>query len=195
MDKSAKVKFDIQPDIVKRWSPRSFTDESIDLNDFRSLFEAASWAPSSMNEQPWRFVGALKEDKEQFEALRSLLVPGNEKWAKNAAALVVVLSKSHYNYKDRPNVNYQHDAGLATMNLLIQATYKGLHAHVMEGFDKEQAARQLALDKNIEPLTMIAIGHRGEPDQLEEPLLEREKKERSRRPLTDTLFRPSDSIK
>ena len=142
---------------VNRWSPRSMTGEEIDDDDLMSLFEAARWAPSSYNNQPWRFIYA-KRNTESWIKLLDLLYEGNRTWAKNAAALVVVISRKNFEYNEKPSVTHQFDAGAAWENLALEACDRGIATHAMEGFDHQKAKTDLGIPENYNVMAMIAIG-------------------------------------
>jgi nitroreductase len=160
----------------------------VSIIEVETMIEAASWAPSAMNEQPWRFAVARREDEEHFEKLASLLYEGNYRWAKHAAVLMVVVGSNRYERNGELNVNMSHDTGMATQNLLLQGVSMGIYGHVMEGFDKEKASESLDLGDGLKPLSMIAMGRLGDPDQLEEPYLTRELTERNRRSVKDSML-------
>ena len=186
--KEANTEFEVLEIIRKRWSPRSFSSESVSITEVETMIEAASWAPSAMNEQPWRFAVARREDEKHFEKLVSLLYEGNYRWAKYAAVLMVVVGSNRYERNGKLNVNMAHDTGMATQNLLLQGVSMGIYGHVMEGFDKEKASETLGLGDGMKPLSMIALGKLGDPNKLEEPYLTRELAKRSRRPVKDSFL-------
>ncbi|WP_276497457.1 nitroreductase family protein [Pontibacter litorisediminis] len=173
--------------IESRWSPRAFSAERVSEEQLEALFEAARWAPSAMNEQPWRFVYAAKEE-EAFERLGSLLVEGNS-WAKKAAALFVSIAKTSYDYNGNSNRHAWHDLGLATGNLLLQATGLGLHVHLMGGFDAAKAKQELGIPDGYEAVAMGAVGYAGDPESLPETLKARELAPRKRKPLHEIAFK------
>ncbi|MEI9814592.1 MAG: nitroreductase family protein [Acidobacteriota bacterium] len=172
--------------LARRWSTRSYTSQSIAPATLRSLFEAARWAPSSGNGQPWTFLVARKEDAAEFEKLASTLNPGNA-WAKSAAALAISVAAL-----DRPggnpNAHAWHDVGMATQNLILQATELGLSTHVMGGFSHEKAREVFAIPDRFEPVAAIAIGYPGDPAQLPEDLRKKDLAPRNRKPLSEFVF-------
>ncbi|MCJ8164474.1 nitroreductase family protein [Pontibacter sp. E15-1] len=174
--------------ITTRRSPRAFREKAVTEEQLESLFQAARWAPSSMNEQPWRFIYAAKEDQEAFSRLFGCLVEGNS-WAKNASALFVTVAKKSYDLNGKPNSHAWHDVGLATGNLLLQATELGLHIHLMGGFNAAKAQQDLGIPEGYEPVAMGAIGFAGDPDTLPDPLKERELAPRTRKPLQELVFK------
>ena len=188
MEKPAETDAPIHDLLARRWSPRAFDERLVESDTLRTLFEAARWAPSSSNEQPWRFIVATKDRETEWNRLFSCLVEGNQKWAFRAP--VLVLSVAHMNFGDdgKPNRHAFHDTGLAAENLVLQATASGLVAHQMAGFDVEKARVDLRIPAGYEPVAMIAIGYPGNPDSLPERLRERELRPRSRRPIGEWTF-------
>ncbi len=174
--------------IEKRKSPRAFQDKAVTEEQLESLFEAARWAPSSMNEQPWRFIYATKEAKEDFDRLFSCLMEGNS-WASEASALFITVAKTTLDRNGKPNKYAWHDVGLATGNLLMQATHMGLYAHLMGGFLADKAQEVLGIPDGYEPVAMGAIGYIGDPETLPEQLKERELAPRARHPLNELAFK------
>lgn len=168
------MEHDFSPFILKRWSPRSMTGETIDKNELMSLFEAAKWAPSSYNEQPWRFLYATK-DSNNWPLFFELMGEFNQGWAKNAGALVLVISRNNFAYNDKPNVNHSFDTGAAWENLALEASEKGLVAHGMAGFDFEKARIDLKVPDNYSIEAMIAIGKPDKKENLPKDLQENEK--------------------
>lgn len=126
--------FDIDPLILNRWSPRSMTGEELPDDLIMSLFEAARWAPSSYNNQPWRFIFA-KRNSDHWDSLFNLLLEGNKKWAKNAVVLIVIVSRKNFEYNEKFSVTHQFDAGATWENFALEASSKNLVCHGMQGFD------------------------------------------------------------
>lgn len=158
---------------VNRWSPRSMTGEDIDDEDLMSLFEAARWAPSSYNNQPWRFIYA-KRTTGNWNKLFDLLYEGNKVWAKNAAALVVVISRKNFEFNEKPSITHQFDAGAAWENLALEASNRGIATHGMQGFDYQRARTDLEIPESYDVMAMIAIGKRGPKENLPSKLQELE---------------------
>lgn len=177
--------------IVNRWSPRSFTDATISEQELRAILEAGRWAPSQYNSQPWRFMYACR-DSAHWELFLSLLKPVNQRWAKNAAALVYVASCTTMIPRLTPervfSRTHSYDAGAAAMLVLLQATYAGWAAHTMSGVSNtEQTHAALGLPDSFAFETVIAIGRQGTPEALPEDLAVREKPS-LRLPMEDILF-------
>jgi nitroreductase len=164
-DKGRKSTYNIHSLILSRWSPRSMTGEELTDEVLMSLFEAARWAPSSYNNQSWRFIYA-KSNTEHWERFFNLLVEGNKVWAKNAVALVVVIARKDFEFNEKPARTYQFDIGAAWENLALEATSKGLAVHGMQGFEYEKARKDLEIPDNFDVMAMIAIGKKGTKDQL-----------------------------
>ncbi len=174
--------------ITKRWSPYSFDARSVPDEDLRSLFEAARWAPSSYNEQPWNYIVAKKENPEEFQRLLSCLVDGNQAWAKAAPVLALGIARLRFARNDQPNRAAIHDLGLAAGNLVVEATARGLWVHQMIGILPDKAREIYAIPEGYEPLTGIAIGYAGDPKALPEGLRERDLARRPRKPLKEFVF-------
>ena len=185
-ERSRKSTYQINPLILNRWSPRSMTGEELDNEEIMSLFEAARWAPSSYNNQPWRFIYA-KRNTEHWERMFSLLADGNKSWAKNSALLVVVISRKNFEYNEKPARTHQFDAGSAWENLALEAFSRGIVAHGMQGFDYDKARIDLVIPDDFEVMAMIAIGKKGPREGLPPELQEKEKLT-DRKPLKDIIM-------
>lgn len=188
MDKPAPTQFPIYDLLARRWSPRAFDERRVATDLLRTLFEAARWAPSSSNEQPWRFFVASKDSETAWNRLFECLTEGNRKWAFRAPVLILSVASMNFEDDGTPNRHAFHDTGLATENLVLQATAHGLVAHPMAGFDVEKARADLQIPAGYEPVAMIAIGYPGDPNILPERLRERELQARSRRPIGEWTF-------
>lgn len=176
----------IQSFILNRWSPRAMSGEVLSDEELMPLFEAARWAPSSYNNQPWRFIYA-KRDTKHWQPLFNLIVEFNQGWAKNAAALVVVISKKTFDHNGKPSVTHAFDTGAAWENLALEASVRGLVAHGMQGFDYEVARVQLNIPDDHEVHAMVAIGKPGEKQNLPLDLQEKEVMS-DRRPFTEIVM-------
>jgi nitroreductase len=184
-EKPAPADHPIQDLLARRWSPRAFSDRSVDRETLASIFEAARWSPSSGNGQPWCFLVATKDNPAEHERLASVLNPGNA-WARKAP--VLALSVAALDRGDRPNRHAYHDVGLATENLVIQAHSMGLAVHMMGGFNAEMARGVFEIPARHDPVTMIAIGYPGHPDSLSEELCAKDLAPRQRRPIREFVF-------
>ena len=181
-----KPTFKINPLILNRWSPRSMMAEELDDDIISSLFEAARWAPSSYNNQPWRFIYAKRNTK-YWNNLFNLLAEPNKVWAKNAALLVVVISSKNFEYNGKFSITHQYDAGAAWENLALEATSRGLVAHGMQGFDYKKAREDLKIPDDFDVMAMIAIGKRGSKENLPSNLQEKENPN-DRKPLNEIIM-------
>jgi len=183
--KIAKTAFPVMDEIKNRWSGRAFDEKQMSEEELKSLLEAASWAPSAMNEQPWRYAVALKQDVEAFNKILNLLNPSNAVWAKLAGALLFCYTKLSLTANGNPNGSAMHDTGLANQNILLQATNMNLNTHIMGGFDREKATSEFNLSSDFKAVCIIAIGYRGIAEDLEEPFKTREQSERTRKNLSE----------
>jgi nitroreductase len=188
VEKPAQTEFPIHDLFARRWSSRAFDERSVDADLLRSLFEAARWAPSSNNEQPWRFIVASKEHQADWNRLFDCLAEGNRRWAFRAPVLVLSIASMNWEDDGKPNRHAFHDTGLATENFVLQAAAHGLVAHQMAGFDVEKARVDLKIPPGYEPVAMIAIGYPGDSAVLPDRLRERELQPRTRRPIADWTF-------
>jgi nitroreductase len=184
MHKRAPTDFPVYDLITERWSPRAFGDKPVAPDVLASLFEAARWAPSSSNEQPWAYIVATKDDSENFAKLVSVLVPSNVTWAQRAPVLALAVVKLAFEKSGAPNRNAQYDVGAASAWLTAEATFRGLFVHQMAGFDPDKARQVFAIPAGWEPIAAIAIGYPGDPDSLPQPLRDREVAPRTRKPVS-----------
>ncbi len=149
--------------IARRWSPREFSDRPVEPEKLASLFEAARWAPSSYNQQPWNFVVARRENSEDYSRMLSLLAEPNAAWAQSAPVLAVSVAQRNFTHNGQPNRFAFHDVGQAVAYLTMQATSLGLSVHQMGGFDVERARELLAIPAGYEPVAAIALGYSQDP--------------------------------
>lgn len=145
--------------IKNRFSPYTFTDKALTEDELKTLFEAAGKAASAFNEQPWRFIYALKQDTEEFKALHECLVEGNQGWTANVAALVIAVVSKNYEQNGNENTVAQHDLGLAVGNLTVQASAMGIYMHQMAGIIPQNAIDKLNIPEGFLPVTAIALGY------------------------------------
>ena len=171
--KNRKPEYEINPLILNRHSLRAMSGEPLSEEELLPLFEAAKWAPSSFNNQPWRFIYAERNSK-HWNAFFNLLNEGNKSWCKNAGVLVVMISRKTMEFKEKPNPTHSFDAGAAWENLALEATSRGLIAHGMVGFDYEKARKELKIPGNFQIEAMCAIGKKGKIEDLPEALKEME---------------------
>ncbi len=166
-------------DLIKeRFSPYEFTDKPLTEDDLKTLFEAAGKAASAFNEQPWRFVYALRQDIAEFKALHESLLEGNQGWTANAGALVIAVVSTNYDKNENVNATAEHDLGLADGNLTVQASAMGIHLHQMGGIIPQNAIDKLNIPEGFKPLTAIALGY-----------YEGESGVKERKPIEDIAFK------
>jgi nitroreductase len=187
MEKPAPVAHPIESLLQRRWSPRAFASKPIEREVLLRLFEAARWAPSSYNEQPWRYILATQEDPDRLRDAQGVLSPGNA-WAKTAPVLICTVARLAFARNDRPNRHAYHDVGAASENLLLQATALGLFGHQMAGFDVDKARVVFQVPEGHEPVAMMALGYPAEPELLTEEQRAHEMRSRERRPIEEFVF-------
>ncbi len=175
----------VDPLFLRRWSPRAMTDKGVSRAQVMALLEAARWAPSSYNEQPWRFVYAI--DPEDRQRLLDALFEGNRSWAQAAPVLIFVLASPAFARNGRPNPHAWFDAGAAWMSLALQATKLGLHTHAMGGFDSEKARKALDLGDDLDVICAVAVGHQAPATVLPEKMAQIEAPS-PRRPFEEIAF-------
>jgi nitroreductase len=188
MHKPAPSDFPVHQLIIDRWSPRAFSERPVPPDVLRSLFEAARWAPSSNNEQPWAYIVATHDDHENFAKMLSVLVEFNASWAKSAPMLALAVAELNFAKNNAPNRNAQYDTGAATALLSVEATARGLAVHQMAGFDPAKAREVFAIPAGWEAIAAIAIGYPGDPNSLPQPLKDRELAPRTRKPLSEFVM-------
>lgn len=189
MEKPAETPYPLHDPIQRRWSPRAFADRPVTEEHVIILLEAARWASSCFNEQPWRFIVATKAAPEEYERMLSCLVEGNQTWAKSAPVLLLTIAKTTFDHSGNVNAHAWHDVGLAVGNLVIQATTLGLSVHQMAGILPDRIRELYGVPAGFEPVTALALGYAGDPTLLPEELRQRECAPRTRKPLTAFVFR------
>ena len=177
---------DVDPSFVGRWSPRAMSGQALQETEVRSLLEAARWAPSCFNAQPWRFAYVLR-DSDHWAGLFETLLEGNRAWAVNAGALVAIVSRKNYEMNDKPAPTHSFDAGAAWMSLALQARLNGLVAHGMQGFDQDSARMVLQVPDVYDLPAIIAIGYPGDAGCLPGSYQAREQPS-PRKPLDEIAF-------
>jgi nitroreductase len=188
MKKPAATDHPIHELLRERWSPRAFSDQPVSPEVLRSLFEAARWAPSSNNEQPWAFIVATKHDAATHSKLLSALAEFNQAWAQHAPVLGIAVSKLAFGRNGHPNRNAFYDTGAAMAHLTVEATSRGLLVHQMAGFDPHKAVELFSIPTGWEPIAAFVLGYPGDPQSLPGPLRERELAPRSRKPLAEFIM-------
>jgi len=188
MEKPAETQYPVEEILRRRWSPRSFSDRLVEPEKLQSIFEAARWAASSFNEQPWHFIVATKQNPEEHARLLGCLVEGNQRWAHAAPVLVVSVAKLNFDKTGKPNRRAFHDVGLAMGNVLVQATALGLFVHQMAGFSREKVREIYGVPEGFEPVAAIAIGYSLAADELPEAFREFDLGARRRKPVSSFVF-------
>lgn len=188
MERLANNDHPIHDLLRRRWSPRAFSEQSVEPAVLARLFEAARWAASSFNEQPWAFLVATKQQPEEFQRALACLMEFNRAWARSAPVLILTATKLTFNQNGQPNRVAQHDLGLAVAQLTVQATAEGLVLHQMAGILPEEVRRTFAVPDGWEPSTGIALGYAGDPATLPEELRKRELAPRQRKKLSEFVF-------
>lgn len=186
-EKMASSDVPIAPWLARRWSPRAVASKPVEPETLRIVLEAARWAPSCFNEQPWRYLVFDHRDPAALEAARSCLVGGNA-WAKKSPVLLISVVREKFTHNGKPNRTAQHDVGLASENLVLQAAELGLVTHQMAGFDTARARELFKIPEDYTPMAMIVLGYPGELEELPPDLQEREKAPRTRKPLAELAF-------
>jgi nitroreductase len=181
-----KADYAIGPLLIDRWSPRAMSGEEISQEELMRLFEAARWAPSSFNAQQWRALYA-RRGTEHWQTLFDLLVGANKTWAKNAAVLVVVVSRKLFDRDNEPSVTHSYDCGAAWENFALQGFRQGLVVHGMEGFDYARARKDLQIPDEFQVEAMAVVGRPGPKELLPEKLQARESPN-DRRKVSESVF-------
>jgi nitroreductase len=187
LEKPAPTQRPIHDLIRNRWSPRAFASKPVDRDLLTTLLEAARWAPSCFNEQPWCYAVATSQEGEAHARACSVLTEGNA-WARSAPVLVLSLARPTFTRNGKPNPHGWHDLGAASENLCLEAVNQGLAVHQMAGFQREKAREVFAVPAEWEPVAMMAIGYPGSPEDLPEGLRERETAARRRKPPEEMAF-------
>jgi nitroreductase len=188
MKKTAPAGHPIHELIAERWSPRAFQPTPVESAKLLSILEAARWAPSSFNEQPWSFLLARKEDPEDFAKMLGCLMEVNQSWARFAPVLIISVARRNFTYNGKPNRCAVHDLGLASENMILEAVSQGLLAHGMAGIDLDKIRQSYALPENCDPVAAWAVGYPGAPESLQGELRTRELAPRERKDLADFVF-------
>jgi nitroreductase len=179
---------EVHPLIRARRSSYAFDSRPLTREQIRVLFEAARWAPSSFNEQPWRFLIATREEPEAFERLANVMSPWNRAFAAKAPLLGLSAARMVFAKNGLPNPHAFHDVGLATENLSLQAVAMGLQTFFVAGYDVDAAKAVIDPAETWRPVAMFAIGYAGRVDELDEVYRKKEARERTRQPLDAILF-------
>ncbi|MEH1855985.1 MAG: nitroreductase family protein [Nostoc sp.] len=186
--KKALTDYPIHELLAERWSPYAFQDRPVSQADLRSLFEAARWSASSYNEQPWSYLVATKENPDHFQQLLWCLVEANQIWAQNAPVLALGIASLRFTRNNQENKAAIHDLGLASGNLVVEATARGICVHEMIGILPDKARDLFDIPEGFEAWTAMAIGYQGDPITLPDALKERDLSPRQRKPLDQFVF-------
>lgn len=173
VEENRDPEYPILPLFLNRWSPRAMSGESMEEEEFMPLFEAARWAPSSYNNQSWRFIYATRESK-NWDTFLSLLNEGNKSWAEEGAVLVLIASKTTFDHNGENSRTHSFDVGAAWQNLALEGARRDLVVHGLEGLDYKRARKKLEVPEEFDIEAMAVIGKKGEKDGLPDPLEERE---------------------
>lgn len=172
---------------LRRWSPRAFADKDVSNDDLRKIFEAARWAASSYNEQPWRFFLGRRGDA-TYQKIFDMLVEFNQGWAKSAPVLILSVGSNKFAQNGKSNQYSIHDTGAATASLSLQATALGLHTHSMAGFDHAKARRAFNVSADYDIGAVTALGYLGDPNTLHDQMRAQETSPRQRKPLSEIVL-------
>lgn len=188
MEKAASSDAPLHDLIRRRWSPRAFDPRPVEPEKLRSLFEAARWAASSSNAQPWSYIVATKDDPEDFARVLQCFNENNQVWTKNAPVIGLSVAALKFPSSGKPNRFAFHDVGQATATLLVEATSLGLHVHQMGGIFPDKAREIFGVPPDHEVVAGFALGYPGDPSALPENLRERELQPRQRKPVSEFVF-------
>jgi len=188
MSKEAVTDYPVHGLIAKRWSPYGFDKRPVSREDICGLLEAARWAASSYNEQPWSYIVATQDQTELFAKVLSCLVEPNQAWAKAAPVLLLCCTSLNFSRNSKPNAAASHDLGLAAGNLCLEATSRGLSVHQMIGILPDKAREVFAIPDGVQAVTAMAIGYAADPANLPAELKDRDTSARQRKPLADFVF-------
>lgn len=187
MQKPTKNNYPINDLLKQRWSPRAYSEKPVEKEKIQSILEAGRWAPSAMNEQPWKFIVGQKGDG-TWEKIFESMVEWNQQWAQRAPVLVLNIGKKFYEYKHLENPTYQYDTGQAVAMMVTEAVNQGLIGHQLSGFSAEKARELFEIPEDYQPISITAIGYYGDPDILPLDMQKSETEERKRRPITEIVF-------
>ena len=186
--KEAKTERAVSDIIRMRWSARAFSDKEITKKSLYTLFEAASWAPSSMNEQPWRYFYVHRSNHVFFNQAVACMMEGNQPWAKHSSVIILSLAEKNFSENGAANRHCLHDTGSANTLLLLQAIEMDIYGHMIGGFHADKAIKLFNVPENLEPVCFITLGYLADPDKLDEPFKSRELTPRKRRVVNEFSF-------
>ncbi|HOI32559.1 MAG: nitroreductase family protein [Bacteroidales bacterium] len=187
-NKTAETKFGLHPVLLERWSPRAFSDRSVEPEKIYRFLDAARWSPSASNEQPWRFIIGIKGD-DTYRKMYDTFIEFNQLWTKTAPVLILNLANTlSTKNPGKLNPTYAYDLGQAVAHLSFQAHADGLYAHQMSGFDTQQAGKVFEIPDHFKVISVVAVGYIGNPEVLHPNLKKLEYADRSRRPWNENVF-------
>ena len=188
--KTATTSVKIHDLMQNRWSPRAFdSGKDVSHDDLLALLEAARWAPSCFNDQPWRYIVCVKsKDEASWQNALAILAEKNQQWAKNAPVLMLAIAMANFNHNGKPNRWAMYDTGSASVSLCLQATALDLIVHQMGGFDADKARQVFNLPEDCQPMAMMAVGYQADADRLSDDFKEAELAARSRVPLEQLFY-------
>jgi nitroreductase len=177
--------------IQERWSPYSFSPAPVEEFRLKAMFEAAGFAPSCNNEQPWMFVYTTRDDTDVFNDYIGFLADGNKIWAKNAYAIIISMARTTFSFSGKPNRFALYDTGMAVTNLLLQGLALDVYVHQMGGYSVEKVREYFKLGDDIQPIAMMAVGYLGDGSMLPPELISRDETRRPRKNMNEYVFRNS----
>lgn len=187
LEKQAASAYPLHDIIGSRWSPRYFSSQPVPKDKIGAMLEAARWAASSRNEQPWRFIVVTADQADLHDRFVGTLMEGNQKWAKDAPVLILGVAKRNWDHNGQPNNYAWYDLGQAVSALALQGIAEGVYIHQMGGFRKDDARAAFAIPEEFEPVVAIAAGYPGVIDEAPEEIRQRELSPRSRKPLNELV--------
>jgi nitroreductase len=177
--------------IQERWSPYSFSSAPIEEYKLKAMMEAAGYAPSCNNEQPWVFVLTTREDRSVYDDYLGFMNDTNQEWAKNAYAIIISMARTKFTHNGKANRFAFYDTGMAVSNLLLQALALDIYVHQMAGYSVEKVKKYFNLNEGIEPVAMMAVGYLGYGESLSPELFKRDQVRRSRKVVNEFVFKNS----
>jgi len=186
--REAPVDYPVHDLIKQRWSPYAYSDRTVSADDLRSLFEAARWAASCYNDQPWYYIVARREQTIEFARLLSCLTEGNQQWAQHTPVLALGIARKNFTHNGKANRHALHDLGQASAYLTLEATARGLQVHQMAGIHPDKAREIYGIPEDAEVITAVAIGYADDSESAPEALRAKDKARRGRRPISEFVF-------
>jgi nitroreductase len=187
MQNPTNNKYAVNNLIEQRWSPRAFSVKPVEIEKIQSILEAARWAPSAFNEQPWRFIVGQKGD-DTYDSILNTLIDWNILWAGKANVLIVNIAKKTFSHNGKQNVTFKYDLGQAVSSMILEVVNQGLYSHQMSGFDANKAAELLNIPDDFQAVSVTAIGYYGNINELPKDIAEVETRPRERKELKDIIF-------